>query len=157
MAIRLAGVALVVVLTVVVIGNLSPAVEPKEDNPLTKGITEVLTEQAGYWNQGDIAGFMRYYWKSDDLTFSSGGTTRRGWDETMRRYREAYPTPEEMGKLTFSELEIRRLGDTAALVLGRWALERDTEPVEGNFTLVMEQIGGQWLVVHDHTSRLAAE
>jgi beta-aspartyl-peptidase (threonine type) len=100
---------------------------------------------------------MRYYWKSEDLTFSSGGTTRRGWDETMRRYREAYPTPKEMGKLTFSELEVRRLGDTAALVLGRWALERDKEPVEGNFTLVMEQIDGQWLVTHDHTSRQAAE
>ena len=66
-------------------------------------------------------------------------------------------SPAEMGKLSFSDLEVRRLGDTAALVLGRWALERDKEPVEGNFTLVMEQIDGQWLVVHDHTSRQAAE
>jgi uncharacterized protein (TIGR02246 family) len=157
MAIRLAGLVLVVVLVVFTIANLSPAVEPKGEDPLTKAVTEVLTTQAGHWNEGDIDGFMRYYWKSDDLTFSSGGTTRRGWDETMRRYREAYPTAAEMGKLTFSELEVRPLGDTAALVLGRWELERDKEPVEGNFTLVMEQVDGQWLVTHDHTSRQAAE
>jgi beta-aspartyl-peptidase (threonine type) len=157
MAIRLAGLVLVVVLALIAIGNLSPAEEPKGDDPVAKAVTKVLTTQAGHWNEGDIDGFMRYYWKSDDLTFSSGGTTRRGWDETMRRYREAYPTPVEMGKLTFSELEVRRLGDTAALVLGRWALERDQEPVKGNFSLVMEKIDGEWLVTHDHTSRQAAE
>ena len=157
MVVRYVGLSLALVLSLLVVSGLSPAETPKSEVPLTGAVTEVLTTQAGHWNEGDIDGFMRYYWKSDDLTFSSGGTTRRGWEETMRRYREAYPTPKEMGKLTFSELEVRPLGDTAALVLGRWALERDKEPVEGNFSLVMEKIDGQWLVTHDHTSRLAAE
>lgn len=135
-----------------------PAYSAEESDPnelLAKQITALLEEQKEYWNAGDIDGFMRYYWKSDDLTFCSGGKTRRGWGETLRRYRDRYPTPEKMGKLTFSEIEVRPVDGSAALVLGRWALEREPDPVGGNFTLVFERHAGRWLIIHDHTSRLA--
>jgi beta-aspartyl-peptidase (threonine type) len=95
---------------------------------------------------------MQHYWKSDQLTFSSGGQTQRGWAATMQRYRERYPTPEKMGKLRFSELEVQPLESTAALVLGRWHLSRVGEEVEGNFSLVFRLIDGRWKIVHDHTS-----
>jgi ketosteroid isomerase-like protein len=42
-----------------------------------------------------------------------------------------------------------------ALVHGQWKLDRQSEPVSGNFTLVLRKIDGRWLIVHDHTSRLA--
>lgn len=135
--------------------SLSRADEPSGDDLLATEIKALLTEQVGHWNAGDIDGFMQYYWKSDDLTFSSGGTTRRGWDETLRRYRERYPTPERMGRTTFSGLEMRPLGDTAALVLGRWELERKPDPIGGNFTLVLEKQDGRWVIIHDHTSQAA--
>ncbi len=130
------------------------AVERPDEDSVATEIKELLTEQVGRWNAGDIGGFMEYYWKSDDLTFSSGGTTRRGWDETLRRYQQRYPTPERMGHTTFSELEVRPLGDTAALVLGRWQLEREPDPIGGNFTLVLEKQDGRWVIIHDHTSQL---
>ena len=136
--------------------SLLHASKPAGDDPLAVEIKALLIEQVGHWNAGDIDGFMQYYWKSDDLTFSSGGTTRRGWDETLRRYRERYPTPERMGKTTFSGLEVRSLGDTAALVLGRWELEREPDPIGGNFTLVLEKQDGRWVIIHDHTSQLTA-
>jgi ketosteroid isomerase-like protein len=60
-----------------------------------------------------------------------------------------------MGRLTLSGLEITPLGDTAALTLGQWKLDRQSEPVSGNFTLVLRKIDGQWVIIHDHTSRLA--
>jgi len=69
-------------------------------------------------------------------------------------YRERYPTREKMGRLTFGELEITPLGDAAALVLGEWKLDRESEPVSGNFSLVFRKIDGRWVIVHDHTSRL---
>jgi hypothetical protein len=58
-----------------------------------------------------------------------------------------------MGQLTFSELEIMPLGASAALVLGRWNLERESEPVAGNFSLVVRKFDERWRIVHDHTSQ----
>jgi len=113
----------------------------------------VLSRQAEAWNRGDIDGFMEHYWKSEALTFSSGGQTTRGWKSTKENYQRRYPTQEKMGRLTFSELEITTLGENAALVLGHWRLARDESPVGGNFSLVCRKIDGKWVIVHDHTSK----
>ena len=84
----------------------------------------VLTKQAEAWNRGDIDEFMEHYWKSDKLTFSSGGKTTHGWASTKQNYKKRYPTREQMGKLTFNKLEFFPLGEAAALVLGQWELIR---------------------------------
>jgi beta-aspartyl-peptidase (threonine type) len=102
-----------------------------------------------------VEAFVAHYWQSDDLTFSSGGKTTRGWTATRDRYRERYPTREKMGRLTFSNLATTPLGDAAALVLGEWRLERDAEPVAGNFSLVFRKVDDRWVIIHDHTSQLA--
>jgi uncharacterized protein (TIGR02246 family) len=115
-------------------------------------IRAVLAQQAEAWNRGDIDAFMEHYWKSDELTFSSGGQTTRGWKSTKENYQRRYPTREKMGRLTFSQLEITPLGNEAALVLGQWRLERE-EPVGGNFSVVFRKIDGRWVIIHDHTSR----
>jgi L-asparaginase / beta-aspartyl-peptidase len=118
-------------------------------------IKAVLPAQAEAWNRADIDRFMEYYWRSDDLTFSSGGKTTRGWSSTLANYKRRYPTAEKMGKVSFGQIEIVPLGATAALVLGRWNLRRDDDPVGGNFSLVFRHIDGKWRIIHDHTSRSA--
>jgi beta-aspartyl-peptidase (threonine type) len=118
-------------------------------------VESLLRAQQDAWNRGDLDAFMEHYTKSESLTFSSGGKTTRGWTETLNRYRERYPTPERMGHLEFSGLEIMPLGDSAALVLGQWRVQRESEPVSGNFSLVIRKLGDRWLIVHDHTSRVA--
>ena len=40
-----------------------------------KEIAAILQKQTDAWNRQDIDGFMQTYWKSEELTFSSGGTT----------------------------------------------------------------------------------
>jgi beta-aspartyl-peptidase (threonine type) len=122
---------------------------------IRRSIDSVLRAQKAAWNRGDIDSFMEHYWKSDGLTFSSGGKTTRGWKETRDGYRERYPTREKMGRVSFDGLEIMPLGRSAALVLGQWDLTRESEPVGGNFSLVFRKIDGRWVIVHDHTSRLA--
>lgn len=114
-------------------------------------ITATLQAQAAAWNEGDVERFMEPYWHSPDLTFSSGGRVTRGWRETLDGYRRRYPDRAAMGRLTFNDLEVTMLGRGAALVLGRWHLDR-AEPVGGNFSLVFRRIGGRWVIVHDHTS-----
>lgn len=115
-------------------------------------MTQLLARQAKDWNRGDIAAFMQAYWKSEELTFSSGGQTRIGWDETLKRYQERYPTVEHMGVLSFTLERVQSLGAGAALVLGRWDLKRSVGDIGGNFSLVLRRIGSEWRIVHDHTS-----
>ena len=130
-------------------GNL-----PNKGVAIREKLEGVLRAQQEAWNHGDIDTFMAHYWKSDDLTFSSGGRTTRGWQATLAGYHERYPTRKKMGRLTLSGFEITPLGDSAALVLGQWKLDRQSEPVGGNFTLVVRKIDGRWVIVHDHTSRV---
>lgn len=115
-------------------------------------IEATLKRQAAAWNKGDIDAFMQDYWKSEQLTFSSGGKTTRGWKATKERYHLRYPTKEKMGQLTFSKLEVSVLEETSAMVLGRWHLKRADDELEGNFSLVFRQIDGRWVIVHDHSS-----
>lgn len=112
----------------------------------------LLADQAAAWNRGDLEAFMQGYWRSDQLTFSAGGRTQRGFDATLAGYRRRYPTREAMGTLHFSELETRLLAPDAMLVLGRWQLDRGDDSIGGNFTLVLQRFGGAWKIIHDHTS-----
>jgi ketosteroid isomerase-like protein len=124
-----------------------------QDDSIRAAVESMLRAQATSWNEGDLDAFMEHYSKSDALTFSSGGKTTRGWTETLNGYRERYPTRERMGSVKFSNLEITPLGDSAALVLGQWNLERESEPLSGNFSLVVRKFDDRWLIIHDHTSR----
>lgn len=121
-------------------------------SPHATGVETLLAAQTDAWNRGDIPAFMQYYVRGDELTFSSGGHTERGWDATLARYQRRYPTRERMGVLRFDQLEVRPLAPDAALVLGRWHLTRPPDDVGGNFSLVVVRRAGRWLILHDHTS-----
>jgi beta-aspartyl-peptidase (threonine type) len=124
--------------------------DPKADEA---AIRAVLADQAAAWNKGDLEGFMAGYWKSPDLTFVSGNAKTKGWDATLERYKKRYQAEgKEMGKLTFSELEVEQLGPDAALVRGRFTLEMMKEKPTGLFTLVLRRFPEGWRIVHDHTS-----
>ena len=146
---HLAALILVALISCITFSR-SKAAPPRPDD--AAAILTLLNDQTAAWNRGDLDDFMEHYWKSDELTFSSGGRTTRGWKSTKENYQKRYPTRERMGRLSFSALEITSLGESAALVLGRWKLERDPAPVEGNFSLVFRRIDGAWVIIHDHTS-----
>jgi ketosteroid isomerase-like protein len=76
----------------------------------------------------------------------------RGWQGLHDRYRRTYPDRAAMGRVSFSDLEIRLLGCDAALVLGRWRLDRERDTPGGVFTLVLRKFPEGWRIIHDHTS-----
>jgi beta-aspartyl-peptidase (threonine type) len=115
-------------------------------------IRKVMDDQAAAWNRGDIEGFMQGYWRSEKLTFISGTNVTRGWQQTLDRYKKSYDTRAKMGTLTFSDLEITVLSKDAAVVLGSWALKRETDTPQGKFTLIFRKFKSGWRVVMDHTS-----
>lgn len=118
-------------------------------------IRAVLDRQRDAWNRGDIDGFMEGYRRSPDTVFTSGGTVRRGFDETIAAYKKKYVSDDAMGQLSFDDVELEPVGPDGAIALGRWTLTETPQAGTGVFTLVFRREAGAWKIVHDHTSALA--
>lgn len=136
----------------------APAADLSQDTAevVRAGVRATLAAQVQAWNAGSVRGFMDGYARADSLTFLSGGTVRRGWEEALYGYVRGYPDASAMGQLAFSDLSITPLSATRALCWGRWRLERDGDEPGGGpgglFTLVLAATPDGWRVVHDHTS-----
>lgn len=140
-----------VIVSTVLIASLSCAWAANAESE----IRAVLDAQVEAWNRGDLNAFMRGYWKSDKTEFVGSSGVQRGWQAVLDRYRKGYPDKRAMGTLTFSNLEISRLGPEAALVLGEWRLQREADHPGGVFTLVFRKFPEGWRIIHDHTSSVA--
>ncbi len=118
-----------------------------------EAIRQVLDKQVEAWNRQDLEAFMQGYWHSPQLTFFSGVTVYRGWDNALQRYRDAYQSAgHQMGKLDFSDLQIESLGPRAAFVRGAFHLAMPSgKQLHGIFTLVLRKFPQGWRIVHDHT------
>jgi uncharacterized protein (TIGR02246 family) len=123
-------------------------------------IRTALTAQTEAWNRGDVDGFMKTYEDSTETTFI-GKTLRKGYRPILERYKQGYATKEQMGTLTFNDLDIRLLpngcGKTEiALVTGKFHLERtergDATKDDGIFSLVWRKSRDGWKIILDHTS-----
>lgn len=115
-------------------------------------IVSVLETQNVAWNNGDIDAFMEGYWKNEQLRFGSSGNITRGWQATLDRYKRVYNDRAAMGQLTFSDLDVQVLASDAAVVHGRWALERQNDTPGGLFTLIFRNFGNGWVIVSDTTT-----
>lgn len=117
-----------------------------------KAIRQLLNQQQAAWNKGDISAFMIGYWKSDSLTFTGASGITYGWDNTYKNYLKRYDSPEKMGQLTFTILEVMPLGEDYCKVIGKWFLKRSVGDIGGHFTLIFKRIGDEWKIISDHTS-----
>jgi len=133
-------------------GAVSPAAHQEKAQSVDFALRALLTTQTADWNRGDIDAFMRGYWNSPETTFAGASGVSRGWQTVLDHYHKNYPDRAAMGHLDFGEIEITSLGNDAALILGRWHLNRDAGPVGGIFTLVARRFPEGWRIIHDHTS-----
>ncbi|MBK9527739.1 MAG: nuclear transport factor 2 family protein [Acidobacteria bacterium] len=124
-----------------------------QSNKDTAAIRKIMDDQDAAWNRGDLEAFMSIgYWKSDKLKFVSGDKITYGWQQTLDNYKKTYGTPDKMGKLTFSNLEIELLSKDAAFVTGSWHLKREKDAPQGKFTLLFRKLKEGWRIVVDHSS-----
>jgi uncharacterized protein (TIGR02246 family) len=123
-------------------------------------IRAAIQAQADAWNHADIPAFMKAYEDSPDTTFI-GLTLRKGYQPILKRYQENYTTREQMGTLTFNDLDVRLLKGGCgkaeiALVTGKFHLERaakgEAKKDDGIFSLVWRKGPQGWKIVLDHTS-----
>lgn len=115
-------------------------------------IARLLQQQEDAWNQGNLDAYMQGYWQSDNMRFVSNDHVRYGWQTTLDAYKKHYPDKAALGTLTFNIAEIKMLSNYAALVVGRWQLEREKDKPNGVFTLLVERIDDRWVITHDHSS-----
>jgi len=130
----------------------SSAKPNKREGRIIAAVRAVLDAQRDAWNRGDVEGYMDGYARAEDTVFVSGDNVTRGWQKVLDRYKKNYNSREKMGTLTFSDLEITPIGNDAAIVLGRWQLQRANDKPHGRFTLILRRTKQGWKIVHDHTS-----
>ena len=123
-------------------------------------IRAAISAQVEAWNHADIPAFMRAYEHSPETTFI-GVNIGKGYERILERYQKNYTTREQMGTLTFSDLEVRMLPGSCgkaefAVVTGRFHLERtqkgEAKKDDGIFSLVWRKGAQGWKIVLDHTS-----
>jgi beta-aspartyl-peptidase (threonine type) len=114
-------------------------------------VDQLLEDQRQAWNRGDWPGFIAGYWADGRLTFNGASGITRGQRDLLANFQASYPDAAARGVLTFEVLEFRPIGRNAALVLGRYHLERET-PASGYFSLVVERTPEGVKITHDHTS-----
>ena len=130
----------------------TPNITNSHDAKIIAAVRAVLDRQRDAWNRGDIEAYMDGYERSPETVFVWGDQVMRGWQSVLERYKKSYNSREKMGTLTFSDLEITPFGKNAALVLGRWRLQRANDEPHGRFTLILRKTKAGWRIVHDHTS-----
>lgn len=145
-------VAGVMLWTIAACASAPASVSPAQQETEAAAITALLQAQDAAWNAGDIEGFMKGYWESDDLRFASGGEVVRGYASTLARYKVRYPGPEGMGVLTTQDYEIDVLSPDAAVAHGRWSVAREGEVLGGLYTLILRKRDGAWMIVSDTTT-----
>jgi ketosteroid isomerase-like protein len=135
-----------------------PCLAAPPDDPAT--IRKAMTDQVLAWNRGDITGFMQAYENSPDTTFI-GSQIGKGYERILHRYQEAYANSDQMGKLTFAEIEVRMLPSKCgapeyAVVTGQYHLERtergSATKDNGIFSLLWHRTPTGWKIILDHTA-----
>jgi ketosteroid isomerase-like protein len=116
-----------------------------------KTVSNIMKAQQLAWNNGDIRGFMSFYWNNDSLKFIGSKGLSYGWQKTLDNYIKSYPDKTAMGILKFTILSTEKLSKTSIYVIGKWGLDKE-KPSGGHFTLLWKKIDNKWVIVADHTS-----
>ena len=115
-------------------------------------IKTILKAQQDCWNNGDIDGFMQGYWNSEDLVFTSlNHKPAYGWQNTLKRYKESYPTRSAMGELGFEILDLQLISEKNASLKGKWKLIRENDQPNGMFWCDLGKFDDNWVITKDST------
>ena len=124
----------------------------KQDPFEIDAIKKILTTQQEYWNNGDIDGFMEGYWNSEELIFTSlNHKPAFGWENTLERYKNSYPTKASMGEFRFDILDLKLNSEKTASLKGKWELIREKDHPNGLFWLDLKKFDESWLITKDST------
>lgn len=129
--------------------GVSPASGQPTDGPVAE-IQAVLDDMVEAWNADDLEGHVAAY--ADDATYVTPPRVLTGRAEITASLRGFEQNGELVGTLRFTEVSIRMLGASHALIVGRFTLDGSGGGATGRFTLVARRVGDEWVMLHDHSS-----
>lgn len=137
-----------------------PPSKPKEvvktpPNPAhekKKLILQVLKKQQDEWNRGNRAGFCEGYWKSDTLRMVTNRGVTYSYEKMVANLNKNFPDSTAMGTLDYDIIHVELIGESDALVTGKWLQKADKKFKSGYFTFLLRKVRGRWVIVADHTS-----
>lgn len=138
----------ILLITIIFLSSLTTLAQ-NTDKEAIKNLLEIQREA---WNNYDIEGFMEGYWKSEDLKFYGSNGVTYGWNNTLARYKKAYPTKEHFGTLEFVLNDISIIDKGAYYVLGEYHLKRSVGDADGIFMIILKKINGEWKIIADTSS-----
>ena len=139
---------LILLISIVCLNSVSTLAQ----NTDKEAIKNLLEVQRQAWNNYDIDGFMEGYWKSEDLKFYGSSGVTYGWNNTLARYKKAYPTKEHFGTLEFVLNDISIIDKGSYYVMGEYHLKRTIGDADGIFMLILKKIKGDWKIISDTSS-----
>jgi hypothetical protein len=143
-----------ILISVILIGLffISSFAETKISEKEKHEISRLLDKQVQAWNEGNLEKFMQTYWNSEKLSFVGSRGPTYGWKATLESYKKGYPDKAAMGILKFTILDISKIDRKTVYVIGKFDLTREMGNLSGHFTLVIQKINNEWLIVSDHSS-----
>lgn len=139
---------LMALLAALSIANAEPAPSAGEE----KAILTVIANMEAAWNRGDFRGYMEGF-QNPGVQFVSGGKFQDGWQGTLDHYVRDYGgSTERRGRLHFYDMKVELLGPDAAMLVGRYRLDRGRRHTEGVNTRLFRKRDGRWLITLNHVS-----
>lgn len=140
----------IVIICTILISQINVAqTSEKEDKD---SILAVLKAQRLAWSDNNIEKFMEGYWKSDSLKFYGSNGVTYGWENTLERYKQAYPSADHTGTLSFKINDISKITEGAYYVMGEYHLKRTVGNATGIFMIIFKRINGEWKIIADTSS-----
>ena len=120
--------------------------------PDRAAILRTVATMEAAWNRGDFRGYMAGF-KNPDVVFVSGGKFQDGWQGTLDHYIRDYgASPATRGTLHFYAMKVDLLAPDAAMLVGRYRLQRANRLTEGVNTRLFRKVRGRWLISVNHVS-----
>lgn len=112
-------------------------------------ILRVMAQQVKAWNTSDLEGFMQGYWKTDDLKFYGSNGVTNGWEQTLKNYKNRYPSKDHTGELKFTIDAVSKIENDSYYVMGQYHLKRSVGDANGTFMVIFKKIDGAWKIIAD--------
>ena len=125
---------------------------PSKDSAFENDKAEILNvmgQQVNAWNAFDLEGFMQGYWKSGELKFYGSNGVTQGWEQTLRNYKNRYPSRDYTGELNFTVDAVSKIEKDSYYVMGQYHLKRSIGGANGTFMVIFKKIDGMWKIIAD--------
>ena len=119
---------------------------------ITQAVRDAFEQWSTAWNNGDLEGYLAGYHDADDIRWVRDTRIVRGKTDIAAMYRSSFSTPEQMGHLALTHLEVTPVGDADAVVFGTIEYTVNDQRSTAAFTAHLRKIDGAWLILSDHTA-----